>query len=95
MNPGATVMLYTLENVETPVHKEELSTIRYFRIEGLKPKDYILKVVPTGQNLYTYNSSVVTLNLASSQDPIVTRLSEKHLNLTLYRLERKDVAKSK
>ncbi len=88
--------LYTLDNIESPpIHKEELSNLRHFRIEGLKRRDYILKVVPTGQNVYKYNSSVTQLSLAADQDPVLTRISEKHLNLTLYRLEYKTVAASK
>jgi len=93
--PGASVELYTFENTETPIYKEELSSLRFFRIEGLKKKDYILKVVPTGQNVYKYNSSVTQLNLATDQDPVLMKLSEKHLSLTLYKLERKVVAKSR
>ncbi len=93
--PGANVELYTFENVDTPIYKEELSMLRYFRIEGLKRKAYILKVVPTGPNVYKYNSSVTQLDLAHDQDQVLTRLGEKHLSLTLYRLERKAVAKSR
>ena len=81
--------------MESPIYKEELGILRYFRMEGLKRRDYILKVVPTGPNIYKYNSSVVPLNLPTDSDPLLTRLSEKHLNLTLYRLERKIVGKSR
>lgn len=92
--PEAAVELYSPGN-PVPTHREQLSVLRYFRLENLRRQEYIVKVVPTGQNVYRYNASVTALNLENDVDPVVTRLSEKHLNLTLHRLERKAVVKSR
>jgi len=93
-SPEAIIELY-VSGDSIPSYKEELSVLHYFRIENLKRQDYILKIIPTGQNAYKYNTSVTQLNLKTDSDQLLTRLNEKQLNLTLYKLERKTAAKSR
>jgi hypothetical protein len=93
-SPEAVIELYISGNT-LPSYKEELSVLRYFRIENLKRQDYILKVIPTGQNAYKYNASVTQLNLKTDTDQLLARLNEKQLNLTLHKLEKKTAVKSR
>ena len=67
----------------------------YFRIDNLQLDNYILKVIPIGPKLYKYNASVTQLNLESDKDPILSKLNEKQLNITLYKIEYKTIAKSR
>ena len=63
------IELYSVGNSK-PFYKEELSILRYFRIDNLQLDNYILKVIPIGPKLYKYNASVTQLNLESDKDQI-------------------------
>lgn len=94
-SPGATIELYSIENVETPIFKEELSLLRFFRIDGLKKKEYILKVIPNGKNLYAYGPTIIQIDLKTDTDASLSKIGEKYLNITLNKIEKKTAAKSK